>query len=118
MSILISEGLNYAFEEYGMFLGDHSMWGRDYVAMALLATPDPSLQELAEEAGTTVKDLRDAWGRLLFEGVGGDAAARLEYWVETRRTDQTLGPTTLLHRSVVTGVHGDALLGVYYVLSE
>ncbi len=44
------------------FLKDtNTVWGRDYVTLALLAKDDPSLGELASEAGANVEAVRRAW---------------------------------------------------------
>jgi KAP family P-loop domain len=42
-----------------------AIWGRDLVTMALLSPGDPSLDELAAQAGTTIDDIRAAWLQFL-----------------------------------------------------
>lgn len=44
-----------------LFSTTSNIWGRDLVSLALLAEGDPSLNEIASEAGTTVDQLQDAW---------------------------------------------------------
>jgi len=85
-----------------LFQGDtrgDSMWGRDYVTWALLAH-DPSLEELARQAGTPLDSLRDQWfGFLKGEG---DTHRQLEQWEEWRSKasqpppSRSTGPITLL----------------------
>jgi hypothetical protein len=41
--------------------GDRGMWGRDFVALALLAGDDESLAELASQSGTTVAKAQQDW---------------------------------------------------------
>jgi hypothetical protein len=44
------------------FLGDKkTVWGRDYVTLALLAKDDPSLGDIAREAGSDIDAVRRAW---------------------------------------------------------
>jgi hypothetical protein len=51
------------------FLGaGQTVWGRDYVTLALLAKDDPSLAEIAREAGTSVEDVRREWLDFVREG--------------------------------------------------
>lgn len=38
-----------------------NIWGRDYIAFALLAVGDPSLTKTAKQAGTTLGNLRKDW---------------------------------------------------------
>jgi hypothetical protein len=38
-----------------------SVWGRDYITLALLAKDDPSLIDLASEAGSTLRAIQDKW---------------------------------------------------------
>lgn len=45
----------------GFVSGDRGMWGRDLVALALLAQNDDSLDELARQSGTTVAEARKRW---------------------------------------------------------
>jgi hypothetical protein len=60
-SFRLSTGLARSFHRA---LGEDpspSIWGRDYVAAALLAVDDPSLRALAGEAQATVAELQDSW---------------------------------------------------------
>ncbi|MCG8421751.1 MAG: P-loop NTPase fold protein [Proteobacteria bacterium] len=43
------------------------MWGREFLAYALLCKDDPSLVELAQEVGTSVAHLQDAWFEFVTE---------------------------------------------------
>ena len=45
----------------GFVSGDRGMWGRDLIAMALLAQNDVSLADLASQSGTTVAGARQRW---------------------------------------------------------
>ena len=44
-----------------------TIWGRDYITLALLATGDPSLEEVAASAHLGLDTLRDEWFRFLQE---------------------------------------------------
>jgi hypothetical protein len=60
--VRLVEGLakSYSIAETYFSTGTN-IWGRDIVAIALLADYDPSLSELANEAETTVDALQDEW---------------------------------------------------------
>jgi hypothetical protein len=59
------------------------VWGRDYVTWALLADKDPSLQEIAKEAGSTLETIQDKWYRF----VTSDSAHRsAESWTKWWRS--------------------------------
>jgi hypothetical protein len=45
----------------GFVSGDRGMWGRDLVAIALLAQNDVSLADLASQSGTTVAEAQQRW---------------------------------------------------------
>jgi hypothetical protein len=45
----------------GFVMGDSGMWGRDFVAMALLAHNDDSLARIAKESGLTVVQAEQRW---------------------------------------------------------
>lgn len=73
MVFVLSEPLAKAFSKArGFFNKEISVWGRDFITMALLAYDDPSLQTLAQEVGSTVASLQDKW----FEFVSLDSDYR------------------------------------------
>ena len=58
----LSKPLADSFSVAEGFLGDKkTVWGRDYVTLALLAKDDPSLPEIARAAGSDVDTLRREW---------------------------------------------------------
>jgi hypothetical protein len=68
----------YSAAEQTLREGDQSVWGRDYVTLVLLPGKDPSLHEVAREAGKTVEDLQDEW----FHFVTADPSHRSkESWI-------------------------------------
>jgi Skp family chaperone for outer membrane proteins len=51
------------------FLKDKDIiWGRDYITIALLAKDDPSLAEIANEAGTNMQAILPAWFEFVTSG--------------------------------------------------
>lgn len=65
-AIPLEESLAESFFVAESFLtAGKRVWGRDYVTMALLAKDDPSLSQIAMEAGTTIEDLQTAWLRFV-----------------------------------------------------
>ncbi|MGD8931895.1 MAG: hypothetical protein PVI52_04940, partial [Chromatiales bacterium] len=47
------------------FTKEQTVWGRDYITLALLAKDDPSLAVLARNAGTDIESVRNEWHKLL-----------------------------------------------------
>jgi hypothetical protein len=60
--MLVTRPLAQSFSLAEGFLEDKkTVWGRDYVTLALLAKDDPSLGELAREAGSDIETIRREW---------------------------------------------------------
>ncbi|KPJ94137.1 MAG: hypothetical protein AMJ53_05880 [Gammaproteobacteria bacterium SG8_11] len=72
-SVTLSEYLakSYAVAKH-FFETSTNVWGRDYITFALLAIDDPSLTELAMEAGTSIEELQYNW----FQFISGDKSHR------------------------------------------
>jgi hypothetical protein len=65
LEVCLSQPLAASYAVAERFVVDDTIWGRDFITMALLADYDPSLNEVASEAGTTVDGLQDAWFRFV-----------------------------------------------------
>lgn len=84
------------------FKAGGSVWGRDYITFVLLAD-DPSLDELASEAGSTLAELRDRWFAFVRSGTRRSTEEWKQWWrdadvpvPETVETTDTGLPTYLL----------------------
>ena len=79
-------GLDRSLGAAADFIRNGVVWGRDYIALALLAREDPSLTDIAYEAGFTVRELQDAW----FEYVTAQDVPRgRDVWIQWWRTSDT-----------------------------
>lgn len=78
--IVLSAPFAASMERAADRIGDHRLWGREFVAAALLATDDPSLEVLAGEAGTELADLQDAWYAFVSEETKSNAGSLQRDW--------------------------------------
>ncbi|MBE9484098.1 MAG: hypothetical protein IMY74_04590 [Bacteroidetes bacterium] len=62
------------------FAKEETVWGRDYVTLALLAKDDPSLDMLARDAGTDSVSVRNAWREFLASGTHRTSADWDDWW--------------------------------------
>ena len=56
------------FVAEAFFAKEETVWGRDYITMALLAKDDPSLKKIAWDAGVDIASVRNAWREFLASG--------------------------------------------------
>jgi hypothetical protein len=82
----------------GFLTDGKTVWGRDFVTLALLAKADPSLGEIASEAGTSIEVVRREWYKFLR---AGDQRRTAKSWVQWWRgagippsPDETPQPST------------------------
>lgn len=67
----------------GFFAKDDQIWGRDYITLALLATEDPSLGEIASIANRSIESLRDEWFWFVSsDGNFADHRPWVQWWAE------------------------------------
>jgi hypothetical protein len=60
-AVPLSPPLAASFAVAEPFVTERGMWGRDFVALALLTRNDESLEELASQSGTTAAETRQRW---------------------------------------------------------